>query len=60
MNAIVNADPTALAILGGSLCLLTLILGIVWTATAIIRAEDRTHIPACIRALGQLVQSFRR
>jgi hypothetical protein len=60
MNALVNADPAALAILGGSLCLLTLILGVLWIAGAIVRADDRTHLPACLRALGDLVQAFRR
>ncbi|MYW62486.1 hypothetical protein GTY65_00055 [Streptomyces sp. SID8379] len=59
MNALVNAGPATLAILGASLCLLSLIIGVAWTANGIVQAQNRTHIPACIRALGDLVRAFR-
>lgn len=60
MNSVVNADPAVLAILAGTLCALTLILVVGGIANAVIKAEDRKHLPDCIRAIAELVRSFRR
>ncbi|MEU5772663.1 hypothetical protein ABZ819_05075 [Streptomyces venezuelae] len=60
MNEIVNADPATLAILGGTLCALALIVGVVLIAHAAVQSDDRQNLPDCFRALGDLVRSFRR